>query len=178
MELQPQILLRPHRIEDAPALHDAALSSVAEIQPFGPWCHPGLSLADTRTWIESQVQAFAARKAFEFAILGDGECLGACGVNQIDEVNRRANLGYWVRSSATRRGVATEAVRQLVRWVFAETDLIRLEVIVSTRNVASLRVAEKSGAVREGILRNRLLLHGVAHDAVLFSFVRNGLAAG
>jgi ribosomal-protein-serine acetyltransferase len=173
MENEANISLRPYRVEDAPALHAAALSSVAEIQPFGPWCHSGLSLADTRTWLENQIQAFAARKAFEHAIVGgDGECLGACGVNQIDETNRRANLGYWVRTSATRRGVATAAVRQLVRWAFAYTDLIRLEVIVSTRNAASLRVAEKSGAVREGILRSRLLLHGVAHDAVLFSFVR------
>lgn len=179
MDLDANISLRPHRIEDAAALHAAALTSVAEIQPFGPWCHPALSLADTRTWIEAQMQAFAARKSFEHAIVGeDGECLGACGLNQLDEANRRANLGYWVRTSATRRGVATAAVRQLVRWGFAHTDLIRLEVIVSIRNVASLRVAEKSGAIREGVLRNRLLLHGVAHDAVLFSFLRNGSAPG
>jgi ribosomal-protein-serine acetyltransferase len=45
-------------------------------------------------------------------------------------------------------------------------------VIVSTRNVASLRVAEKAGAVREGVLKNRLLLAGEWHDAVMHAFVR------
>ncbi|HSJ75515.1 MAG TPA: GNAT family N-acetyltransferase, partial [Gemmatimonadales bacterium] len=145
----------------------------AEIQPFGPWCHPGLTLADVRTWIEKQIRAFEELQAFEFAILdGDGEYLGGCGLNQIDQANRRANLGYWIRTSATRRGVATEAIRQLSRWAFESTDLIRLEVVVSIRNMASLRVAEKSGAVQEAVLRSRLLLHGTAHDAVLFSFVR------
>lgn len=169
------ISLRPYRVEDASLVHDAAMASVAEIQPFGPWCHPGLTPEDVRVWIEKQVQAFEALEAFEFAILGDGgEHLGGCGLNQIDQVNRRANLGYWVRTSATRRGVATAAIRELTRWAFASTDLIRLEVVVSTRNVASLRVAEKAGAVREGVLRSRLLLHGIAHDAVLFSFAREG----
>jgi ribosomal-protein-serine acetyltransferase len=47
-----------------------------------------------------------------------------------------------------------------------------LEIVVSTVNIASLRVAEKAGAVREGTLQSRLLLHGVTHDAVVFSFVR------
>jgi RimJ/RimL family protein N-acetyltransferase len=176
MEMDAQISIRPYRLEDAPAVHAAVLASVAEIQPFGPWCHPGLMLADIRTWIEKQVQAFEALEAFEFAILGeDGGYLGGCGLNQIDQANRRANLGYWVRTSATRRGVATAAIRQLARWAFESTDLIRLEVVVSIRNVASLRAAEKAGAVREGVLRSRLLLHGVAHDAVLFSFVREAI---
>jgi RimJ/RimL family protein N-acetyltransferase len=167
------ISIRPYRVDDAPALHEAALSSAAETQPFMPWCHPGLTLEEMRIWIDAQVQAFAARKAFEFVILSDGTVfLGGCGLNQIDDANRRANLGYWVRSSARGRGAATSAVRQLVRWGFENTDLIRLEVVVSTRNAPSLRVAEKCGAAREGILRKRLLLHGVLHDAVLFAFVR------
>lgn len=173
------ISIRPYRIEDAPAVYAAAMASVPEIQPFLPWCHPGLTLVEIRTWIEKQIQAFEALEAFEFAILGDGgEYLGGCGLNQIDQDNRRANLGYWVRTSETRHGVATAAVRELARWAFESTDLIRLEVVVSTRNVASLRAAEKAGAVREGVLRSRLLLHGVAHDAVLFSFARQAPQAG
>ncbi|HYU31956.1 MAG TPA: GNAT family N-acetyltransferase [Thermoanaerobaculia bacterium] len=173
MEATPHITLRPYRVEDAPALHEAVLSSVAEIRPFGSWCHAGLTLDDLRAWIEAQVQAYENLSAFEHAIVAEGGALlGGCGLNQIDDVNRRANLGYWVRSSATRRGVATEAIRQLVEWAFANTDLVRLEVLVAADNLASLRAAEKAGAVREGVLRSRLLLHGTAHDAVLFSFVR------
>jgi RimJ/RimL family protein N-acetyltransferase len=128
-----------------------------------------------RCWIELQVSAFEASKAFEFVILApDGRFLGGCGLNQIDEVNHRANLGYWVRSSATGHGVATTAIRQLVQWAFNNTALVRLEVVVSTENAASLRVAEKSGAMSEGVLKKRLLLHGMWHDAVMLSFVRTG----
>ena len=168
------VAIRPYRLDDATALHEAALESVAAIQPFMAWCHPDLTVGDIRIWLEVQVAAFEALKAFEFAIVAaDGRFLGGCGLNHLDDANRRANLGYWVRTSAAGRGVATEAVRQLVRWAFESTDLIRLEVVVSTRNAPSLGVAEKAGAWREGILRHRLLIHGEPHDAVLFSFIRH-----
>jgi ribosomal-protein-serine acetyltransferase len=122
----------------------------------------------------TQIEAFDAGTAYEFAIVSsDGSYLDGCGVNQIDVINERANLGYWVRSSATRRGIATTAIHELVGWAFQNTDVTRLEIVVSVSNVASLRAAERAGAYREGILRQRLRLHGSLHDAVMFSFVRS-----
>ena len=121
----------------------------------------------------TKVAAFEEGTEFEFVIASDeGHYLVGCGLNRIDTLNRRANLGYLVKSSAVGRGAATAATCLLVEWGFANTELHRLEVIVSTRNTASLRVAEKAGAVREGVLRNRLLLAGEWHDAVMHSFVR------
>ncbi len=169
------VSLRPYRREDVTALVEAARESVAEMFPFMPWCHPALTAQEQEPWIDRQVAAFAARKELEFAIVTTaGQFLGGCGINHIDPVDRRANVGYWVRSSATGRGVATAALRQLVGWAFTHTDLVRLEVVVSTQNAPSLRVAENAGALWEGVLRKRIALHGSWHDAVLFSFVRRG----
>jgi ribosomal-protein-serine acetyltransferase len=50
--------------------------------------------------------------------------------------------------------------------------LIRAEVVIAVDNEASLKVAEKSGAHREGILRERVMVREQIHDAVMFSFVR------
>jgi RimJ/RimL family protein N-acetyltransferase len=55
---------------------------------------------------------------------------------------------------------------------FQETDLMRLEIVCAVGNVRSQRVAEKVGALREGVLRNRLLLPSGPSDAVMFSLVR------
>jgi RimJ/RimL family protein N-acetyltransferase len=173
MPVETNISIRPYRLDDAAALHEAAIESVSEVRPFMPWCRPDLTVDAARRWIEAQVSAFEASQAFEFVILAPaGRFLGGCGLTQIDEMNHRANLGYWVRSSATGHGVATRAIRQLVQWAFNNTALVRLEVVVSTENAASLRVAEKSGALSEGVLKKRLLLQGMWHDAVMLSFVR------
>jgi RimJ/RimL family protein N-acetyltransferase len=56
---------------------------------------------------------------------------------------------------------------------FKELKLNRIEILVAVDNLASQRVAAKVGAVREGVLRNRLLLHGKIHDAVIFSLIPN-----
>jgi len=169
------VQIRPYRLDDAAMVVEAAIESIAAVQPWMPWCHPNYSFAESRSWIAMQVEAFERRTAFEFAIVAtDGRYLGGCGLNQIDAVNRRANLGYWVRSTAARRGVATTAVRQLRDWAFEATDLVRLEIVIAAGNAASHRVAEKSGAIREGVLRRRLILHDVAHDATIFSFTRVG----
>lgn len=179
MQRQTDITIRPYTVEDVPAAYEAIMASVNEVQPFLPWCHPGYTLHELRTWVETQVAQFQAGKIFEFVIVSEeGRFLGGCGLNTIDWDNRRANLGYWIRSSATRGGAATEATRLLARWGFENTTLNRLELVISTKNLASLRVATKAGAVHEGILRSRLLLHGETHDAAVFSFTRRDFETG
>jgi RimJ/RimL family protein N-acetyltransferase len=169
----PQIVIRPCEVADAPAVSEAVRESVNELMPWMPWCHPNYSIEDSTTWLEAQVEAVRAGTAFECAITSsEGDYLGGCGLNQIDTANRRANLGYWVRSTATGRGAATSAVRLIHKWAIDSTDLIRLEIVVAAGNHASQRVAEKAGAAREGVLRKRLLLRGEHHDAVMFSLIR------
>jgi RimJ/RimL family protein N-acetyltransferase len=167
------VVIRPYAVSDAEWVWQAVHESLTELSPWMPWAHPNYSIQESRSWLQAQVQAREARTAFEFAIIAaDGRYLGGCGLNQIDVMNRRANLGYWVRSAAAGRGVATAAVRQLHQWADDHTDLVRLEILVAIGNAASQRVAEKSGARREGVLVNRLRLHEQAHDAVMFSLTR------
>ena len=170
---EPVVSIRPYRLGDAVDCYEAVMESMENLSAFSPWAHPNLTLEHQVAWVQSKVKAFEEQSDFEFVILSaDGTFLGSCGLGQVDKVNRRANLGYWVRSAARRRGTATAATRLLVKWGLENTDLQRLEVIVSTRNHPSLRVAEKAGASREGVLKSRLLLHGEWHDAAIYSFVR------
>lgn len=164
------VAIRPYALADASDVFAAARESVAEMLPWMPWCHPEYSLEDSQSWLDEQVPTFAAGEAFEFAIVAaDGGYLGGCGLNQIDSRNRRANLGYWVRSRFAGRGIATAAARSLVDWALRNTDLVRIEIVVAVGNWKSQRVAEKLGAHRDGVLRNRLCLGDAVHDAVLFS---------
>jgi RimJ/RimL family protein N-acetyltransferase len=64
-----------------------------------------------------------------------------------------------------------------VEWAFANTEIERIEVVAALKNGRSQRVAEKAGALREGIARSRLLLQGQFHDAAIYSFIRSGWSA-
>ena len=167
------VRIRAFEAEDAEDLWQAVHESVPEAFPWLPWANVGYSMADAREWARSRAQLLAERREFPFAIVGrDGRFLGGCGINQIDPSHRSGNLGYWVRTSATGQGVASEAVRQLTDFAFRSTELVRLEIVCAVGNQRSQRVAERAGASREGLLRHRLLLHGQAVDAILYSLTR------
>lgn len=171
------VTIRPYANGDVDRLFEAVNESRKELGRWLPWCHPDYSISDSRSWVEGRGAAFEAGAEYAFVVCGaDGSFLGGCGLNQIDRNHRRANLGYWIRSTRTGLGAATGAVRQLARWAFLNTDLVRLEIVAAVGNAPSQRVAEKSGAVREGVARSRLFLHAAANDAVVYSFVR--IAAG
>jgi ribosomal-protein-serine acetyltransferase len=166
------IAILPYSLDDTDRVVDAVRESFAELTLWMPWAHPGYSRVDSETWTTHATTAFAQGTAYEFTIVdGDGAYLGGCGLNQIDRINKRANLGYWIRSSAAGRGVMPRAVQLLRDWAAAITDLHRLEIFVAEGNVRSRRVAQKCGAQFEGTLRDRMLLNGVYHDASVFSLI-------
>jgi ribosomal-protein-serine acetyltransferase len=167
------LTIRLYQQGDAEPMFAAVHESVADVFPWMSWCHSQYSMDDARKWVTTQQELAEQGRAYEFAIWNENQYLGGCGINQISQANRFANLGYWVRSSATGRGVAPAAVRLVASHAFQETDLIRLEIVCAVGNVRSQRVAEKVGALREGVLRNRVLLPSGPSDAVMFSLVRS-----
>ena len=175
-----RLFIRPFALSDEKLLYEAARESIEEIYPWLEWCHPDYTIEESRSWIASCIQHWQEKTEFTFAIFEreHQRLLGCCSVNSINRLHRFGNLGYWLRSSATGNGYATEAVLLLRSFIYSETDLQRLEIIVSTENTASTNVAKRSGAFFEGVLRQRLLLHGKFHDASVFSFVGSDLEAG
>ncbi len=171
--VKDKILLRPYRPEDAVQMFEAVTESVEETMKWMPWCHAGYTLKESENWIKKCRETWKKGTSYEFAILDSrtGRYLGGCGLNHIDPDYKTANLGYWVRHNQTRLGVATAATVLLARFGFNELHLNRIEIIASVENNKSQGVAEKAGAKREGVLRNRIPINGLIHDAVVFSFI-------
>ena len=86
-----------------------------------------------------------------------------------------AEVGYWVAKEARGRGVATRALILVAGWVFENSEVGRFQLRADTENVASRRVAEKAGFVREGVMRAALVLKGERRDVVMYSLVREDL---
>jgi RimJ/RimL family protein N-acetyltransferase len=172
-----KISIRPYQLDDAPGLYEAAHESIADMYPWMEWCHPNYSIQDSRSWVPIAVANWASGVGFDFVVcdLDTGCFLGAVGINQINRAHDFANLGYWIRSSATGQGLAPQAVRLCARFGFEELKLQRIEIVVAVGNLRSQRVAEKAGATREGVLRHRLNNGGTWQDAVMFSLLPNDL---
>lgn len=174
---QGPVVLRPSRSADAARLYEAARQSTAEVFPWMAWCHPDYSLKESRAWIKVTIQGWRDDTMFEFTMNDptDGSFLGCCGLSPISPSNPVFNLGYWVRTGQTGRGVATAATVLLTEFGIKRAGLTRIEILVATANLTSQRVAEKAGATREGVLRNRNLVHGKLQDAVMYSLIPGDL---
>lgn len=168
-----RVMIRPYRAEDIGAMYEAVRESVAEVSPWLPWCHEGYTVEETTSFITAREEAWKNDEAYGFGVFdsADGTYLGGVGLNFVNRVHQCANLGYWVRSTRTGRGVASAAARLAARFALERLGFLRVEILAAVTNHASQRVAEKAGATREGILRKRLLVNGQPQDAVLYSFV-------
>ena len=102
---------------------------------------------------------------------GDDRLLGMIGLIADRHDALRAEIGYWVSPDARGRGVATRALRLLSRWCVTDGGFERLDLQAAIVNLASLRVAEHCGFVREGVMRRSWYRGGGRSDMVLFSLV-------
>lgn len=172
-----KILLRQWRADDTDALYEAIIESVKELSPWMPWCQENYQKEASSTFVMSRDDAWQNEIEYSFAItdVETGLLLGAVGINQINRPYKLANLGYWVRTSWTGRGVASCATILCARFGFEQLNFERIEIMAAVGNLASQRVAEKVGAVREGVLRRRLWMRDEPQDAVLFSLIPQDL---
>ena len=108
------------------------------------------------------------RDRTDFAIEADGECIGTCGLFDIDEAARHAELGitigvkeYWGR------GYGREAVGLLLDYAFRLRNLRRVWLEVHSANERAIRAYRSCGFVEEGRMREHIWLGGRYADNVI-----------
>jgi RimJ/RimL family protein N-acetyltransferase len=124
------------------------------------------TLDHAHAWVES---ACAENPPTHFAIVLD-EAVGGVGFALQGDIARvSAEIGYWLGTSHWNKGVMTAAVRAVTEYAFAQFSLTRVFAVPYATNVASHRVLEKVGYVREGVLRRSASKNGQVLDQVVYA---------
>lgn len=167
------IIIRPFELKDVPSFFAAVRSSAGILERWMPWYHAGYSLEEARAWLTTCQNEWSRSASYPFLVVAQNtnEVLGSVDINQINRDHDIGNIGYWISSSNSGKGVATAAVKLVAHFGFNEVGFTRLEIVALTQNTASRRVAEKAGAKFECIARNRLVLQSKAHDAAVYSLI-------
>ena len=171
--LSDGLCIRPFCDADIEQFVAAARESVETVGAWMPWCVASYARADAKKWFDECAACLSARSAYDMGIFSpDGARLyGGIAINQINWRFNFGNIGYWVRQSCQRQGIALRAVRAIADFGFNYLKLTRLEIVVAAGNTASSRVADKIGATFECIARNRLVLFEAPIDAAVYSLI-------
>ena len=88
------------------------------------------------------------------------------------------NIGIGLLVRARGRGYGTRAQRLIAEYLFAHTQVNRVEAETETGNLAEQRALEKAGFTREGVRRGSIFRDGYWRDMVAYSMIRSDLGAG
>jgi len=129
-------------------------------------------------FINSSHRDFESLKAVNFAIqyknnLGDvNRLVGIISLKNIDSNNKRANLGYWVGELYWGNGIATESVALVINYAFSVLGLEEVYAYVYSENKASIRVVEKNGMTKKGMVNEYNQMSGRYKNTIKFAIQR------
>ena len=139
-------------------VHEAVRASLPELSEYLPWA-VNYQRSVTAQFVRDSIGAWASGRAFDFAIRAQGDDdrhLGNVSVWFTSKANSAGEVGYWIRSDAAGRGFGTEATARALQIAFEELNMHRVVTRIAVGNVASERIVQKLGFLKEGTLRDEV----------------------
>jgi [ribosomal protein S5]-alanine N-acetyltransferase len=103
---------------------------------------------------------------------GDPKLIGIIGHYRIKPENFRCEIGYMILPEYNAMGIVTEAVREVVGYGFEKMGMHSIEAIIDPGNIASERVLQKNGFVKEAHLVENEFYNGKFLDTVIYSLLK------
>ena len=158
--------IRPWRAADAGSLlqHANNINVAKHLRDRFP--HP-YTRKDADAFLRHAVES---EDESNLAIEVHGAAVGAIGYVPGRDIERfSAEIGYWLGEAFWGRGIVTEALALVTAYTFDELNMLRLFALPFADNSGSIRVLEKAGYVREGLLCASSVKYGVVKDQALYA---------
>lgn len=128
---------------------------------------------DAGDYIDAMLHA-DKNATFAFVITVDDKAIGSIGVFRKDNIHSRtAEMGYYISELFWGQGLGTSAVKQTCKYIFENTDILRIFAEPFAYNTASRRILEKSGFLCEGIMRANAVKNGKVLDMALYALLKS-----
>lgn len=170
-----RLLIRAPLWGDGAAVNEAIRESAEDLRKWLPFAMNIPSVHESEAFVRKARMSFLERTDMVLHLFDrkTGAFVGSSGLHRIDWKTRRFEIGYWLRSSCTGKGLISEAVDGISEYAITTLGANRLEIRVDSRNVQSKNVAERTGFTLEGTLRNwRRDEYGHLIDLMIYAKVR------
>jgi ribosomal-protein-serine acetyltransferase len=170
-----RLVLRPFAAGDGANVFASINENRELVRNFMPWIDAHDTVEASEAYARRMHSAWLSRTGITLAVFekATDTYLGGIGPYNINWEIPSMELGYYFRLSAWGKGFAAEACGAICDLCFDHAQCVRLYAWIHGDNAQSVRVMEKAGFVREGVLRlNSRDHHGKNHDAIMYSMLR------
>ena len=170
-----RVTLRLPQLSDYAEWAALRRESRAFLEPWEPqWSRDELERASWRSRVRRYREDYASGSAIAFLIFDNagGSLIGGITIGNIRYgVSQSAQIGYWMGERYAGQGYMQDAIAALLSHAFGAMRLHRIEAACIPGNARSIRVLEKAGFAREGLLRSYLRINGVWQDHYIYGLI-------
>ena len=140
-------------------------------------CEPVTSIEDARKELYYWRNLYYDNKGIYFAIATkkDNKMIGSIGINNINNTHQRAELSYDLAKEYWGKGIMTQAINKLTKYIFLNSNINRIEAFIATDNKASEFLLKKCNFTLEGTLRQHRSHLGNKVDVFIFSYLKSDI---
>ncbi|WP_281165481.1 GNAT family N-acetyltransferase [Liquorilactobacillus sicerae] len=173
-QVDNQIVLALPRPEiDSPALFALIIASRKKLITWLPWVLKIKSVEDEQNFLKSVCQHFGTGKSLNTVIYYENQPAGMISFNQFRKIDQSADIGYWLGTKFTHKGIMQRSVKAMCQLGFADYQLNKIVINAAIENQSSNRVAQSCGFHFDGVLRaNEYLIDGRFHDENHWSLLK------
>ena len=156
-----RLALRAPTLANAAAIFNSYAQDT-EVTRYLIW-QPHKNIQETEGFLSDCIAAWGGHTRFPYIIMlkGSGEVIGMIEIR----INGfKADVGYVLSRQHWGKGIATEALRSLVEWALRQESMYRVWALCDVDNLASVRVLEKVGMQREGVLRRQMIHPNISNE--------------
>jgi len=167
-----RLILRKPCMEDAPAIF-TSYAQDTEVTRYMTWS-PHKNIEETYGHMQITLKLWEDGSAYSFAIVLK-ESNSLIGMIAMHPDGFKVEIGYVLARAYWGKGIVTEAARAVTNWLLEQPDIYRVFATCDVENLASARVMEKVGMMREGILRRNTIRSNVSdepRDTFIYSIVK------
>jgi ribosomal-protein-serine acetyltransferase len=173
LRISEDLYLKSLELDDAEHIFKAVDSQREYLGEWLPFVEFTKSVKDSLDYVNSVVTMPEECREWQFAVFCGGCFAGLAGFKGTDRLNRKSEIGYWLREEFQGRGIMTESVRALINFGFSEIGLNRIQIKCAPENLKSNRIPQRLGFTLEGIERDsEFVREGVFRDANVWSLLK------
>lgn len=173
LEVNKDIILRQIQPSDAPAVFTAIDTGRDYLGKWLPFVEYTQTVSDSEIFIKAALKELEHSENYIFVILCKNNFAGLIGFKDTDCVNKRTEIGYWLKEQFQKKGIITQSLTKLLDFAFKEMEMHRVEIRCGVGNIPSKNIPKRLGFKLEGIERDgELLSSGEYTDLEVYSKLR------